>query len=70
MLLALTVKEGKALLTRLSAPSQRASNGGNAMARRVNVNDLLDHHIVLDITCIDRVYLKGAAQSCTSAGRR
>jgi hypothetical protein len=35
------------------------SSGGAWMAEAVNINDVLDGHVVLDIECLDRVYLNG-----------
>src|SRR4026209_551721 len=32
---------------------------GGGMAAIVAVNDLLDDHVVLDVQCLDRVYLNG-----------
>ena len=29
------------------------------MAATVTVNDLLDDHVVLDVQCLDRIYLNG-----------
>jgi hypothetical protein len=33
--------------------------GGGWMAEAVNINDVLDGHVVLDLQCLDRVYLNG-----------
>src|SRR5579859_7118745 len=33
--------------------------GGDRVAEAVNINDVLDGHIVLDVECLDRIYLNG-----------
>ena len=33
--------------------------GGDRVAEAVNINDVLDGHVVLDLECLDRVYLNG-----------
>jgi hypothetical protein len=37
----------------------RIAAGGGRVAEVVNVNDVLDGHVVLDLQCLDRVYLNG-----------
>ena len=39
------------------------------MAATVTVNDLLDGHVVLDIECLDRIYLNGYVPSLQVAGQ-
>jgi hypothetical protein len=35
----------------------------------VNINDLLDRHVVLDLTCIDRIYLNGTCSKLQVGGQ-
>ena len=39
------------------------------MAAAVTVNDLLDGHVVLDIECLDRIYLNGYVPKLQVAGQ-
>ena len=39
------------------------------MAATVTVNDLLDGHVVLDIECLDRIYLNGYVPNLQVAGQ-
>ena len=39
--------------------SLQMAAGGGRVAEVVNVNDVLDGHLVLDLQCLDRVYLNG-----------
>lgn len=39
------------------------------MAGAVNINDLLEHHVGLDLTCIDRIYLNGACSKLQVGGQ-
>ena len=39
------------------------------MARVITVNDVLDGHVVLDIECLDRVYLNAYVPILQSSGQ-
>lgn len=39
------------------------------MTTVVNVNDLLDGHVVLDLDCLDRIYLNAYVPSLQTPGR-
>src|SRR5215467_10773843 len=39
------------------------------MAEAVNVNDVLDGHVVLDVECLDRIYLNGYVPKLHVAGQ-
>ena len=39
------------------------------MAQAVNINDVLDGHVVLDLQCLDRVYLNGYVPKLQVAGQ-
>jgi hypothetical protein len=39
--------------------SLRIAAGGGRVAEVVNINDVLDGHLVVDLQCLDRVYLNG-----------
>src|SRR6266568_352282 len=39
--------------------SLQMAAGGGRVAEVVNVNDVLDGHVVLDLQCLDRIYLNG-----------
>jgi hypothetical protein len=39
------------------------------MAKLVTVNDVLDGHVVLDLECLDRIYLNAYVPNLRSAGR-
>ena len=39
------------------------------MAEVVNINDVLDGHIVLDLKCLDRVYLNGYVPNLQVGGQ-
>jgi hypothetical protein len=41
---------------------------GSAVPRVVTVNDLLDGQVVLDIECLDRIYLSGFVNSLQTLG--
>jgi hypothetical protein len=42
---------------------------GVAVPRVVTVNELLDGQVVLDIECLDRIYLSGFVNSLQTPGR-
>ena len=39
------------------------------MAATVTVNDVLDAHLVLDVECLDRIYLNGYVPSLQVGGQ-
>jgi hypothetical protein len=39
------------------------------MAAVVNVNDLLNDHVVLDLECLDRIYLNAYVPNLQTSGR-
>ena len=39
------------------------------MAEAVNINDVLDGHVVLDFECLDRIYLNGYVPKLQVAGQ-
>jgi hypothetical protein len=43
--------------------------GGGWVVEMVNINDVLDGHVVLDVECLDRVYLNGYVPKLQVAGQ-
>jgi hypothetical protein len=61
---------GRGAAVRLTAGRGRSWAAGLAvMATTVTVNDVLDGRVVLDLQCLDRVYLDAYVPGCRSAGR-
>jgi hypothetical protein len=47
----------------------KSISGGGWVAELVNINDVLDGHVVLDLQCLDRIYLNGYVPPLQVAGQ-